>query len=177
MLTSSCGMETFTSIAPAWASMTLVLATSRGVVTAAEVPPAMAPHTALCQGSTGEPWWELQVDCVRGKDEWVTTKFILTDHMIQEDNCLVGDLTINLQALPQLLLIRGGVWGSSLVKKFNSWVSGTGHIPRLVEKLWNETRVKRKPVKWFIVAVSIKFNAYPPSPSFLLFGFYLLSAI
>ena len=72
MLTSSCGMETFTSAAPAWASMTLVLATSRGVVMAAEVPPAMDPHTALCHGSTGEPWRELQVVCVRGKDETTT---------------------------------------------------------------------------------------------------------
>ena len=30
MLTSSCGIESFTSVAPAWASMILVFATSRG---------------------------------------------------------------------------------------------------------------------------------------------------
>lgn len=34
------------------ASITLVLATSNGVVQAAAIPPATAPHTAPCQGST-----------------------------------------------------------------------------------------------------------------------------
>lgn len=37
---------------PAFASMILVLATSRGVVTAAAKPPAKAPQTADCQEST-----------------------------------------------------------------------------------------------------------------------------
>ena len=43
------------------ASMTLVLATSRGVVMAAAMPPANAPHTAPCQGCTGLPCIEDQL--------------------------------------------------------------------------------------------------------------------
>ena len=42
--------------------MTLVFATSRGVVMAAAVPPAIAPHTAPCHGSRGEPCNLLHVD-------------------------------------------------------------------------------------------------------------------
>ena len=44
------------------ANMTLVFATSRGVVMAAAVPPAIAPHTAPCHGSRGEPCNLLHVD-------------------------------------------------------------------------------------------------------------------
>ena len=42
--------------------MILVFATSRGVVMAAAVPPAMAPHTAPCHGSRGESCNLLHVD-------------------------------------------------------------------------------------------------------------------
>ena len=37
------------------ASIFLVLATSNGVVIAAAIPPAIAPQTAPCHGSTGWP--------------------------------------------------------------------------------------------------------------------------
>ena len=43
--------------------MTLVFATSRGVVMAAAVPPAIAPHTAPCHGSRGDSCNLLSVDC------------------------------------------------------------------------------------------------------------------
>ena len=47
--------------------MILVFATSRGVVTAAAKAPAIAPHTAPCQGSRALPAALLHTDCVMKK--------------------------------------------------------------------------------------------------------------
>ena len=46
-----------------FANMILVLATSRGVVSPADTPPAMAPHTAPCHGSMDPPWLSLTSVC------------------------------------------------------------------------------------------------------------------
>ena len=59
--------------------MTLVFATSRGVVMAAAVPPAIAPHTAPCHGSRGEPCSLLHVDY--NIIIIITTVYKLNNHM------------------------------------------------------------------------------------------------
>ena len=68
--------------------MILVLATSRGVVTAAAKAPAIAPHTAPCQGSRALPAALLHTDCVMKKVD-NHAQFVKSHVQFENDSALV----------------------------------------------------------------------------------------